>query len=99
VNLPGSGWRTKALKNIPPKARQHLRNRTRRRPRSHCTAEKRDELAALHRHSITSSARASSDGGTVTPRGDFASRLERAIERSRRPKMIEAQAIEGPNEP
>ena len=37
----------------------------RERPRSRRAAEQRDELAALH--SITSSARASSDGGTVEP--------------------------------
>ena len=44
--------------------RRLLRPR-RERPRCRRTAEKRDELAPLH--SITSSARASSDGGTVEP--------------------------------
>jgi hypothetical protein len=38
----------------------------RERPRSSRTAEQRDELAPSH-HSITSSARASRDGGTVRP--------------------------------
>ena len=38
----------------------------RERPRRHRAAEYRDELASFH-HSITSSARASSDGGTAMP--------------------------------
>src|SRR6516165_827989 len=37
------------------------------RPRSCRAAEQRDELAPPHTHSISSSARASSDGGTVRP--------------------------------
>src|SRR5262249_44920009 len=54
--------------------RYHHRDRPRRivlrtprhRPRSRCAAEQRDELAAFH-HSITSSARVSSGGGTSRP--------------------------------
>src|SRR5262249_55475911 len=48
--------------------RRLLRPR-RERPYSHRAAEERYELAAFHLrdHSITSSARASSDGGTVRP--------------------------------
>jgi hypothetical protein len=38
----------------------------RERPRGRCAAEERDELAAFH-HSITSSASASSVGGTAIP--------------------------------
>jgi hypothetical protein len=38
----------------------------RKRPRCRCTAEQRDELATPH-YSMTSSARASSDGGTSRP--------------------------------
>src|SRR5262249_34544614 len=38
-----------------------------RRPRSRRTTEQRDELAALHAHSITSSARASRLSGKVSP--------------------------------
>src|SRR5262249_16247759 len=37
------------------------------RPRSRRAAEQRDELAALHAHSITSSARASRLSGKVSP--------------------------------
>jgi hypothetical protein len=58
--------------NTPARIKKtNLRNhrrllRTRReRPYSRCAAEKSDELASFH--SITSSARASSDGGTVRP--------------------------------
>src|SRR5262249_56756346 len=49
----------------------------RERPRCRCAAEQRDELAALHRcdHSITSSARASSVGGTSRPSALAALRL------------------------
>src|SRR5881227_1968962 len=49
----------------PPYPVALLRPR-RKRPRRHRTAEKRDELATAA-HSITSSARASSDDGTSTP--------------------------------
>jgi hypothetical protein len=48
----------------PPHALRLLRTRTKR-PRSRCAPEERDEVAAGH--SMTSSAVASSDGGTVRP--------------------------------
>jgi hypothetical protein len=48
----------------PPHALALLRTR-RERPRDRCATEQRDEIAALH--SITSSARASTDAGTSRP--------------------------------
>ena len=55
-----------AVKDIQSPASRAARAR-RERPRRHRTAEHRDELAPLH-HSITSSARASNEGGTSRPR-------------------------------
>src|SRR5262249_48636300 len=60
----------------PPHALGLLRPR-RERPRRRCAAEQRDELAPFHRcnHSITSSARASSVGGTSRPSALAVARL------------------------
>ena len=59
--VPHGGWRT-AAEETDHRHRRLLRAR-RERPRRRRAAEQRDELAPLH--SITSSARASSVGGTV----------------------------------
>src|SRR5262249_4568908 len=57
--------RVRRLAVEKPDHRHRLLLRPRReRPRDRCAAEQRDELAP--RHSITSSARASSEGGTVS---------------------------------
>src|SRR5262245_8385848 len=55
-----------AHQNANPQAAPGLLRSRRERPRSRRAAEERDELAALH-HSITSSAMARSEDGTVRP--------------------------------
>src|SRR6266436_5833583 len=56
----------KVLLRFPFKFTPHIALRAcRERPRRHCAAEQRDELAAFH--SITSSARPESGSGTVMP--------------------------------
>src|SRR5262249_17983372 len=64
--IVGSGVHENA--NAPHPLGRRLRVR-RERPRRCRAAEQRDELASLHlpAHSITSSARASREGGTSTP--------------------------------
>src|SRR5215472_10849733 len=65
--------KSKRQRHDPPRL---LRTRHQR-PRGRRAAEQRDELASLYRcnHSITSSARASSVGGTVTPSARAVNRL------------------------